>query len=263
MTCTRARCWISVALLWRVGVLSATLTSARRRALLQAPGEAEMSDHYPLLTALRRDRLEVCCPPPPSQKRVQVRTTHAPPRDIAAEAAARLAEKHAVIWIAKTIAGAQECFRLLRAAVRAGDGPVGLLQLGLPTVAPRAARARVAGPLGEGRAPEACAPVPTQVVEQSVDVDADSMITELAPTDMLLQRMGRLWRHERPTRPCARPNLPVTVPDIATATDAGDFGGLLGGSGRVYAPYVLCERGACGRAWPKSFCRVTSELSLK
>lgn len=58
----------------------------------------------------------------------------------------------------------------------------------------------------------------TQVIEQSLDIDFDYMISELAPMDLLLQRMGRLHRHPNRTRPekLSVPEMLVLRPESVT-----------------------------------------------
>lgn len=64
------------------------------------------------------------------------------------------------------------------------------------------------------RRPRRAVLVATQVIEQSLDLDFDLMVTEMAPVDLLLQRAGRLHRHVRP-RPdkLQEPSLWIMAPE--------------------------------------------------
>jgi CRISPR-associated endonuclease/helicase Cas3 len=87
---------------------------------------------------------------------------------------------------------------------------------------------------------QGCILVATQVVEQSVDIDVDVLITELAPTDMLLQRLGRLWRHVCDTRPCGHPYVYIISECLDDVTSYGELIDTLGkANSLVYDPYVL------------------------
>jgi len=75
--------------------------------------------------------------------------------------------------------------------------------------------------------------IATQVVEQSLDVDFDWMITQLCPGDLLFQRIGRLHRH--PHKDSNRPESFKSPCCTVLIPDGIDYGyhGLIYGNTRV------------------------------
>ncbi|MEB3189324.1 MAG: CRISPR-associated helicase Cas3' [Snowella sp.] len=89
---------------------------------------------------------------------------------------------------------------------------------------------------GTAQRPHRYVLIATQVVEQSLDLDFDLMISDLAPIDLLLQRSGRLHRHIREYRPSA-----LTEPTLWLISPTSDPQGKanFGDSGLIYDRHIL------------------------
>lgn len=223
-------------------ILSATLTEKRRRELLGVAGGQPASTPYPLVSGAAGSLIESACEPPPV-KTVQIRNVSgALPLE---EAILRALGGECLLWIRNTVDAAQETYRALQSANSQGGPRIALLHSRFPFFRREQLEDDWMNQLGKdpGNRPHGCILVSTQVAEQSVDIDADLLVTDLAPTDMLLQRLGRLWRHDRPTRPCSQPEVWIRMPQPDDAALRGmsekELRQALGKSAHVYAPYVL------------------------
>ena len=92
-----------------------------------------------------------------------------------------------------------------------------------------------------GSRPHRAIVVATQVVEQSLDVDFDILITDLAPIDLVLQRIGRLHRHDRP-RPNKLASATCYVAHLPSTASSEPY--LEPGGAAVYGPAVLLRSAA-------------------
>lgn len=231
----------------KIIILSATLTGKQCAQLLGV--DSLNNKAYPLVSMADENVVQTRAFPASVQKNVMVECAEVDSATIAEMAYSAAEQGQCVLWIRNTVQDAQDAYRLLQAERCEGGPSVGLLHARFPYWRREELEADWIDSLGREATsrPRGCVLVATQVVEQSIDIDADYLITDLAPTDMLLQRIGRLWRHERSPehRYADKARVLIVTPQgVSTAEKEENterFLAALGSSGRVYAPYVLLQ----------------------
>ena len=234
-----------LALRCTVIVLSATLTLERRQQLVAAAGgqaETSTSLAYPLVTVARASApvAEIAVEEPPARE-LKLKMTALSEEAILQECTERAESGQHVLYLRNTVAEAQETCRKATGCVRDTHAEVATLHSRFPFFRRQELENHWLERLGKSRASESKGSllIATQVVEQSVDIDLDFIVSDLAPTDMLLQRMGRLWRHPRAERNAAEPEFWINAPVVDAEAGVEELKRAFGKSGLVYAPYVL------------------------
>jgi CRISPR-associated endonuclease/helicase Cas3 len=221
-------------------VLSATLAAPQRKRLLAisenigVPGDS-------IRAAARA----------PKSIRIEAAVGKGVDDDLLAHAVTSARRGACVLWIRNTVDLAQSTYSRL-ANTRHGDSfEIGLLHSRFTL---RERHGDPADPADIGREdrwverlgkhalnrPRGCVLVSTQIAEQSLDIDADVLITDLAPTDMLWQRIGRLHRHPRNRPPgFEEPVCHVHFPEIDPSAEASLLKSVLKPHSLIYDPFVL------------------------
>ncbi len=231
-------------------LLSATLPTSRHGALARsfaraAPAPRSNEDvgcrqglPYPCIAAYT-DSDSVLLSPPAAQPERRLRVEFVnddTPRDQAQRLLDLTSGGGAICRICNTVAEAQAVFQAVD-EMASDEVQRVLLHSRFPLEERQELEAQVAvwfGPNSPRKPHERYIVIGTQVLEQSLDLDFDVMITDLAPVDLLLQRAGRLHRHVRDR--AWRHRAPVLGVQLRRTSDGfPDFGAW----GWVYYEFIL------------------------
>ncbi|SFY44949.1 CRISPR-associated helicase, Cas3 family [Paracoccus pantotrophus] len=190
-------------------LMSATLGAAARARLLGRRKKPDPHPDYPAISWLD-GRRELHVAPPVTGRSKVVEITAEPliarTKAIAERALAAARQGARVLVIRNTV----DQVTALHEAIEALDPGAPLLAVNgirSPHHGRFAAEDRrlldtaVERAMGKGVPAEGRIVCASQTAEQSLDIDADFLITDLCPIDVLLQRIGRLHRHQRDDRP--------------------------------------------------------------
>lgn len=235
-------------------ILSATLPASLREKLLAAfsrgvgyAPQVPQKDDYPLLSHLSAAGLDerALATRPEVKRSAQVSWLTAPEQALALiEQAA--ASGQCICWIRNTVDEALDSYRQLAQSGAIPQDDMLLFHSRFAFTDRMAIEDKTLSWFGKdtpAAARRGKVLIATQVVEQSLDLDFDVMISDLAPIDLLIQRAGRLQRHIRDAdgrftgrgtdvRPS--PVLYVLAPEWRDDVQADHYARALGGTRFVY-----------------------------
>jgi len=225
--------WLS-ALGSSVILLSATLPAARRKELAQAFAGNQADaiadfETYPGLLTISPVKHYFSKPSPYQQcKSIALYRRNFAHENPVAKAQWLIEQAQAggcICWITNTVKRAQKIYNALL-ELEPADITLDLLHARFPLTDREEREKDILKKYGRGkntRRPQKAIIVGTQVLEQSLDLDFDVMMTDLAPIDLILQRAGRLHRHERERyhhqTPCLYVNMLIEGADRKIYTD--------------------------------------------
>lgn len=195
-----------------VVLLSATLPPAQRERLIRAyrrdrlgkpldPVRLAASDDYPRITVAATEIVEHAVGWTGESRELRMEPLDDGLDVLVERLRADLEDGGCVGIIRNTVKRAQETYRAL--VDHLPGARVELLHsryIGPHRMAKERQLREALGPPDQSERPDRLVVVGTQVLEQSLDIDLDLLVTDLAPVDLILQRVGRLHRHQRDDR---------------------------------------------------------------
>lgn len=205
-------------------LLSATLPQHQKESLISAWGghveKRELNESYPLITHISQQALPKLFKLPENEQKQLETSERQVYLDVVEQAALQFHDELLerviqaansganVVIICNLVADAQSTAQRLR---KMGATDIDLFHSRFRFKDRQRKEQAVLADYGKGKEhKQGGILVATQVVEQSLDLDFDWMLTQLCPIDLLFQRLGRLHRHDR-IRPIGFESVQCTV----------------------------------------------------
>ncbi|MFA7407129.1 MAG: CRISPR-associated helicase Cas3' [Anaerolineaceae bacterium] len=227
-------------------ILSATLPFQTRKEFMQAynaDGEIVEDVEFPRLSIVSGGKSQVISAGHFSSRKIQLGWINKGVNSITSTLKDKLSQGGCAAVLCNRVQRAQEIYHAVTEAFNDEKIEIILFHGRFPLTWREDIESKVVTRFGKknGERPQRSIVIATQVIEQSLDLDFDIMITDLAPIDLLIQRIGRLHRHENSSNPPARPEklkhpqCIISAPAIGDRDSPPDFGS----DSYIYSPYIL------------------------